>query len=206
MASAQTGKLSGVITDASSGDPLIGATAFLDGTQLGASTDVDGRYNVIGITPGTYQVRVSFVGYTTQLVELRIVSDITTTLDVELTSSTVQSDEVRVIAERPVVDANQTTSRSLVTGEEISQLPVSDLQDVISRTSNSYDGFIRGSQRFETRTIVDGVDVSDALNQIAPNGTNGSFAGQQYSSTNRSSETNPSLFNSQPRRCRGGVC
>ncbi len=197
-ASAQTGKLSGTITDASSGEPLPGATASLDGTQLGASADEDGRYNVIGITPGTYQVRVSFVGYTTQVVELRVVSDVTTTLDVELASSTVQSGEVQVTAERPVVDANQTTSRSLVTGEEIAQLPVSNLQDVIARTSNSYDGFIRGSRRYETRTIIDGVDVSDALNQIAPNGTGRSYAGLTYSNTNRSTETNASLFNLNP--------
>ncbi len=198
MASAQTGKLSGTISDATTGQPLAGATAFLDGTQLGAATDVEGRYNVIGISPGTYLVRVSYVGYTTQLVELRIVSDITTTLDVELVSAAVQGDEVEVTAERPVVDANQTTSRSLVTGEEMAQLPVSNLQDVISRTSNSYDGFIRGSRRYETRTIVDGVDVTNSLNQIAPNGTGNSYAGLTYSSTNRSSETNSSLFNLSP--------
>ena len=198
VVSAQTGKLSGTITDAVNGEPLAGATAFLEGTQLGASTDTDGQYDVVGVTPGTYRVRVSFVGYTTQLVELRVVSDVTTTLDVELVPSTVQGAEVQVTADRPVVDANQTTSRSLVTGEEISQLPVSNLQDVISRTSNSYDGFVRGSRRYETRTIVDGVDVSDALTQIAPIGTAGSFAGQQYNNTNRSTETNPSLFNLNP--------
>ncbi len=198
VAQAQSGKLSGTITDAVTGDPLPGATAFLSGTQLGASADIDGHYTVIGISPGTYEVRVSYVGYTTQVIELRVVSDITTTLDVQLTSATIESGEIQVLAERPVVDANQTTSRSLVTGEEIAQLPVSNLQDVISRTSNSYEGFIRGSRRYETRTIIDGVDVSDAMNQVAPNGTGQSYAGLTYSSTNRASETNPSLFNISP--------
>ena len=198
-ASAQSGKLSGTITDAQDGTPLPGATVFLEGTQLGASANVDGNYNVIGIAPGTYQVRVSFVGYITQVVELRVVSDFTTSLDVALESSTIQNAEVEVTAIRPVVDPNQTTSRALVTGEEISQLPVSNLQDVISTTSNSYDGFIRGSRRYETRTIIDGVDVSDALNQIAPNANGGqSYAGNIYNSTNRSSQTNSALFNLNP--------
>lgn len=199
-AAAQSGKLSGRITDSANGDGLPGASVLLEGTQLGRSADAQGRYDIIGITPGTYAVRVSFIGYNTQVVTLRVTSDITTSLDVALVSSTIQGGEIQVLAERPVVDPNQTTSRSLVTGEEIGRLPVGNLQDVISRTSNSYDGFIRGSRRYETRTIIDGVDVSDALNQIAPNTNGGSvaYAGQLYNNTNRSDQTNSALFTINP--------
>ena len=170
---AQSGKHSGTVTDASDGSPLPGATVVLEGTQLGASTGADGYYVIVGVTPGSYSARVSFVGYTTQVVDIRVVSDVTTDLNVELSEAVVEGGEVEVVAERPVVDANQTTSRSIVTGDEIERLPVTSLQDVISRTSNSYEGFIRGSRRFETRTVIDGIDVSDALNQIAPNATSG---------------------------------
>ena len=195
---AQTGKLSGIITDAADGSPLPGATVVLEGTQLGASTSADGYYVIVGVTPGAYTARVSFVGYTTKAVDIRVVSDITTNLDVELSTAVVEGGEVEVIAERPVVDANQTTSRSLVTGDEIARLPVTSLQDVISRTSNSYEGFIRGSRRYETRTVIDGIDVTDALNQIAPNGTGQSYSGLVYDNTNRANQTNPSLFNLNP--------
>ena len=42
-----TGKISGVISDASSGKPLIGANVMLDGTSIGAATDIDGHYNIL---------------------------------------------------------------------------------------------------------------------------------------------------------------
>ena len=195
---AQSGKLSGRVSDAASGETLPGATVALAGTNLGATADVDGRYNVVGITPGTYTVRVSYVGYATQAIELRIVSDRTTDLNVELREQQTEGEEIIVEATRPVVDQNQTTSRALVTGEEMSQLPVVSLQDALSRTSNSYEGFIRGSRRFETRTVLEGVDVSDALNQISPTALGGSYAGSTYNNVNRSDQTNASLFAFNP--------
>ena len=194
-ASAQTGKLSGIVTEAGAGTPLPGATVTLQGTTLGGVSDADGRYNVIGVTPGTYTVRTTFLGFTTNVTEIRVVSAITTTLDVALEPSSIEGAEVQVVATRPVVDQNQTTSRALVTGEEIERLPVANLTDVISRTSNSYDGYIRGSRRSETRTIIDGVDVSDELNQAS---TGGQIAGGTYNSSNRFNQSNSSLFTLNP--------
>lgn len=198
VAWAQTGKLSGRITDAEDGSPIPGATVFLENTTQGTTTGADGRYVIIGITPGTYNVRVSFVGFTTQVIEIRIVSDRTTTLDAALSTQVVQGGEIVVEAQRPVVDVNQTTSRALVTGEEINRLPVSSLQDVIGRTANAYDGFIRGSRRYETKTIVEGIDVTDAFNPIAPNAQGQPYSGLVYNNTNRADQTSGSLFTINP--------
>jgi len=195
---AQSGKLAGQVTDAA-GNSIPGATVLLQGTQLGTATDAEGRYVIIGISPGTYDVRFSFVGFATQVIEgVLVTSDRTKTLDVALSEGVVTGGEVVVEAVRPVVDASQTTSRALVTGEEISRLPVTSLQEVISRTANAYEGFIRGSRRFETRTILDGIDISDAFNQIAPNATGQPYAGAVYDNTNRANQTNPSLFTINP--------
>lgn len=200
LAFAQDGKLSGTITDAETGDPIPGATVVLVGTQQGAATNSEGQYVIIGIDPGTYDVRTSFVGYTTQVVEgLLVTSDRTTSLDFELTTEMIQGEEVIVEAEQVVVDQNQTTSRSLVTGEEIARLPVTDLQDVVSRTANSYKGFLRGSRRFEAKTVIEGVDVSDAFYALTPTSSNaGGFAGLVYNNTNKSSQTSASLFSVNP--------
>jgi outer membrane receptor protein involved in Fe transport len=197
-ASAQSGRLGGVITEAATGTPLPGATVMLEGTQLGAASNEDGQYVVVGVTPGTYSVRVSFVGFTPQVTQIRVVSDVLTTLDVALEEASVEGGEVTVTAERPVVDQNQTTSRSLVTGEEMERLPLASLDDAISRTSNAYEGFVRGSRRSETRTIIDGIDVSDALNQATSGIGSGTGTGGNYNSANRSSQTNASLFSLNP--------
>lgn len=204
LAFAQTGRLTGRVTDAATGTPIPGATVLLEGTTIGQATDAEGRYLIIGIPPGSYNVRFSSVGYTTKIVEgFRVVSDRTQTLDQTLSEQVVSGAEVLVEAIRPVVDANQTTSRALVTGEEISRLPVGNLQDVIAKTSNSYNGFVRGSRRFETKTILEGIDISDSYAQIN-NLSNASgndlnrYRGLVYSSTNRADLTNNSLLSINP--------
>ena len=79
-----TGRLAGVVVD-DLGDPLPGANVILEGTQLGAATDIDGNYFIIGVPVGTYDVTASFVGYQTQTVEgVQISSGYTTEQSFEL--------------------------------------------------------------------------------------------------------------------------
>ena len=49
-----TGKLSGIVTNKETGDPLIGANVMIEGTVLGAATDTEGNYFILQIPPGTY--------------------------------------------------------------------------------------------------------------------------------------------------------
>ncbi len=195
---AQTGKLAGTVTEADTGTPIPGTTVVLEGTTRGTVTDAEGRYVIVGLQPGTYDVRFSFVGFTTRLVDgVRVTSDRTTTLDAQLSTEVIEGAELIVEAERPVVDPNQTTSRALVTGEEISRLPATTLQDVVGRTANNYNGFLRGSRRFEAKTIIEGIDISDAFYQLSPTPSN-FYGGLIYNNTNRADETNASIFTINP--------
>ncbi|HET6566907.1 MAG TPA: TonB-dependent receptor [Rhodothermales bacterium] len=201
VAWAQTGKLSGTVTETGTTNPVPGATVVLENTTFATATDSEGRYVIIGITPGVFTVRFSSVGFTPKAIEdVRVTSDRTTTLNANLAIEVVQGNEVVVEAERPVVDQNQTTSRALITQEEISRLPVTSLQDVISRTANSYEGFIRGSRRIETKTVIEGIDVTDAFYALAPNLSygGGSFTGSTYNNTNKADEVNTSMFTLSP--------
>jgi len=187
----QSTKLAGTVTDGATGASIPGATVILEGTTLGTATAADGSYFIIGIQPGTYTVRFSFVGYASKSIEnVLVTSDRTTSLDATIETEVVQGAEVTITALRPVVDQNQTVSRAHITAEEIKRLPVGGVQDLLKRTSNSYEGFIRGSRRYETRTILDGIDISDNFNQIA----NGGSVGNTYDNVNKITETNPSLF------------
>jgi len=60
----QTATLTGSVEDAE-GNPLPGANVVLTGTDFGTAVGTDGSYTIDGIEPGTYTVRVTFVGYTT---------------------------------------------------------------------------------------------------------------------------------------------
>ncbi len=63
LALAQTGSLSGPVTDSESGDPLPGANILVVETGAGAATDIDGTYTLAGIPVGAYTVRVTFIGF-----------------------------------------------------------------------------------------------------------------------------------------------
>jgi len=134
---AQTGTITGTVTDASSGETLPGANIVIVGADKGASTNVDGEFTVTGITPGTYQVRASFVGY-----RPATMSDVTVT-DGETTEVSfslkpgVQMDEM-------VVVGYGTQEKNDVTGS-ISSVPTQDLEEsAIESAQEAIQGKVAG--------------------------------------------------------------
>jgi len=94
---AQTGKIAGVVTDAS-GDPLPGVNVSLDGTMQGSVSDVDGFYAILNVRPGSYTVRATFIGFTTELREnVRVNVNLTTEIDFALREETVGLDDYQGI-------------------------------------------------------------------------------------------------------------
>ena len=88
---AQDGKLRGKVTDRESGEALIGANVTVEGTSLGAATDVNGEYVILSVIPGTYTVKATYIGYSPITVSNIIVnSGLTTTADLKMVSSAVQ--------------------------------------------------------------------------------------------------------------------
>ena len=74
-----TGKIVGVVTDAENGEPLIGVNMFLEGTTLGAATDLDGYFIILNVPPGNYQLRADYVGYAPAIVgNVSVKIDLTT--------------------------------------------------------------------------------------------------------------------------------
>ena len=61
--SAPIGKITGVVTDAETSQPIIGVTVAVQGTTWGAITDQDGRYTILNVPVGTYTLVLSAVGY-----------------------------------------------------------------------------------------------------------------------------------------------
>ena len=53
-----TGKIAGKVTDAESGEPIPWVNVFIEGTNLGAATDLNGEYFIINVSPGFHTVTV----------------------------------------------------------------------------------------------------------------------------------------------------
>ncbi len=61
--SKDTGRVAGIVTAQATREPIFYAAVLLEGTVLGAMTDKDGEFTVRDVKPGTYDIRVSQVGY-----------------------------------------------------------------------------------------------------------------------------------------------
>jgi outer membrane receptor protein involved in Fe transport len=163
-----TGKLTGIVTDNSTGEALIGANVIIQGTTLGVVADRSGKFIIINIPPGTYSVKVSFIGYESVLFEnVKIIVDQTTQLSANLSAKSVQVGEVVIIAKSSMIHMDLTSSISVISREEIESLPVSNFTELLSLQAgvvgSGTDLHIRGGRANETAYMIDGMLVQDPL-------------------------------------------
>ncbi|MBI3005687.1 MAG: TonB-dependent receptor [Ignavibacteriales bacterium] len=162
-----TGKISGKVKDAQTGEPMIGANVRVDGTPLGAVTDIDGYYVILNVPPGKHTVMASYVGYDRKVVTNVSVSvDLTTTLDFELSAVVIEAKEVVVTAQAPIIKRDLTSSEARVDAEQIGNIPTREVHEVLSLqagiTVDRGGGIhIRGGRSNEVGYWVNGISVSD---------------------------------------------
>jgi len=157
-----TGKISGIITDASSGNPLIGANVMLDGTSLGAATDIDGHYNILNISPGFYSLRVEMIGYGQKTVtDIRVEIDLTALIDVELSVEAISGEMVVVKANQKLVKIDVASSQKSISASQIAEMPVSSVADVVGLSAGVSGLSVRGGSYNETQFMVDGLVMND---------------------------------------------
>ncbi len=164
-----TGKLAGRVVNKLTAEPLPGVNVFLDGTVLGATTDLDGNYVILNISPGNYTILVQYVGFQEIKMEnVPISIDLTTRRDFELIENTLELDEVIVVeGRRAFVQKDITSSQSSVSSEEMNVLPVVEMEDVLQLqagvTRDAGGNFhIRGGRSSEISYWANGVSITDA--------------------------------------------
>ncbi|WP_234567036.1 SusC/RagA family TonB-linked outer membrane protein [Rhodohalobacter sp. 614A] len=94
---AQTGTLTGTVTESSSGDELPGVNIFIQDAERGTVTGADGTYSISSIPVGEYNVTFSFIGYISQNITVQIASG-ENQLDVSLEADLIGLEELVVTA------------------------------------------------------------------------------------------------------------
>jgi len=192
VAFAGNGKITGVVKDAATGEPVVGANVLIEGTMMGAAADAQGVYVILAVPPGTYNMAVSAVGYARAVVQgVQVRSDQTVSLDISLRSEAIGLREVVVVAERKLVDKTLTQTRTVVSSGELNNaMPVLSVQELLNTTASVFKGRIRGSQREETKTLLDGVDVTDMFRNVDYTGSGDNGPAQRYNRVTKPYEAN----------------
>ena len=139
---AQTGSITGIITDKSNSETLIGTTVQIDGTTIGTTTDINGYFILNNLKEGKYKLKVSYVSYTTRIIEnVSVEAGKTTTLKVDLENSAVSLGDITVSAVRRTnteismitdIKASQSVSTG-ISGQQISKTLDKDASEVVKR-------------------------------------------------------------------------
>lgn len=165
-----TGKIAGQVTDKQTGDPLVGVNILVEGTDLGASTDMKGRYIILNVPPGTYTVRAIMIGYAeVRTTGVRVTSDLTATVNISMNQAAIAGEEVVIVADRPMVRKDITTTTASVTSSELEAMPVEEFEQVMEMQAGVVTDaggamHIRGGRSNEVQYLVDGVSVTDPFN------------------------------------------
>ncbi len=168
--------IEGFITDAATGDALPGANVFIVGTSLGSSTDINGKFVIVKLPPGSYTVRVTYIGYENQEKSVRITPrGETVQLNFEMIHAMLEGQTIVVMAqaEGQMAAINQQIAsnsiKNIVAADKIEELPEANAAEAVGRLpgiSLQREGgegnkvVIRGLAPKYNKVQIDGVDIA----------------------------------------------
>ncbi|MFZ1658354.1 MAG: carboxypeptidase regulatory-like domain-containing protein [Flavobacteriales bacterium] len=164
-----SGTLQGTVKDKKSAEPLpfVSIVVESNGTRTaGGQSDFDGNYKISPITPGTYDVTVSYVGYQpTKITGVVVNSNKITFQDFDLNSG-MELAGVEVIRYKvPLIEKDGGASGATVTRDQIAKMPTrsaTSIATTVAGASTAGTGggvSIRGSRSDNTYYYIDGVKV-----------------------------------------------
>ena len=112
LVQAQTGTIRGTIKDSKNNEDLIGATVLIEGTTLGAATDVNGFFSIAKVPAGKVKLVLTYVSY-----KKKDIADVTVEADKVTEINTVMDDEAKLLQEVRIVGTRQTNTEVSVLSE-----------------------------------------------------------------------------------------
>ena len=165
-----TGRVAGTVTDAETGEPIIGANVTISletGQTIGAATDQQGNYTIINVPVGTHSVRVTYIGYATTVKEnVSVQSDRIARINFQLKTEAIAGEQVVVQAERDILNREVSSSQTISSAEDIAQAAgVTTVKDFLSQqagVTGEENLNIRGGSAEQTATVVNGLTFVNA--------------------------------------------
>ncbi len=163
------GRISGFVKDAGTGEPLLFANLILEGTNIGAASNTDGYYVIVGIPPGEYRLKMMMIGYRTEIVPITIAPGTELRIDRELSPEAIQTAGIIVSGERVRFEEKVEVSRVNLSLREIKGAPALAEADLfrtlqlmpgVQSTSDFSSAMVvRGGSPDENLILLDGIEV-----------------------------------------------
>ncbi len=182
--SAQSVILKGTVIDSLTNDPLPGANIILIGTSIGSASDVEGKFLIKNIPPGTYKVRASYVGYNSHEFKVELKEGRTFEAEFKLNPVGVEGQTVVITAQASGQNEaiNQQLSsiqiKNVVSLARIQELPDANAAESVSRlpgVSIIREGgegakvVIRGLSPQYNQVTIDGIQLPGNVVSNDPN-------------------------------------
>jgi len=157
------GIIKGEVTD-QDGNAAIGASVALVGTTKGANVKVNGKFVIPGVRAGNYEVKVSSIGYDPVIKKVKVSADQTTIVNFQLSTGSVQLDEI-VVEDTKMVNKFQVGAQSSFDEGDLERTASSGVASLVTLSSGvttSGGGYsVRGTRANDTQVMVDGMDVGN---------------------------------------------
>ncbi len=177
MAQAQDGSIRGFVYEVSNGEPIIFSNVYLEGTNYGASTDINGYFNITRIPEGSYTLLVTYLGYDTIRERVQVRKGDVINKKYQMAESAVSLGTVNVTAERMEAVTETKTSVINLTPKTLKKIPsiggqadlaqyLQVLPGVIFTGDQGGQLYIRGGSPIQNKVLLDGMIVYNPFHSI----------------------------------------
>ncbi|HNW54011.1 MAG TPA: TonB-dependent receptor, partial [Bacteroidales bacterium] len=183
---AQNGSIKGRVYNVKNNDPIPFTNLIISGTNIGATSDIDGNFSFTGLNPGYIKLEASSIGFEKVMTEEILITNAkTASIDIAMKEVGVQIAGVEITAatfkrveESPVSLKSlgiAQIEKSPGSNRDISKV-IQSLPGVSSSVSFRNDIIVRGGGPSENRFLLDGIEIPN-LNHFATQGASGGPVG-----------------------------
>jgi hypothetical protein len=153
--------IAGFVLDGGTGEGLPGANVFLEGTELGTATNIDGYFVLNGLAAGAYTLRVTYLGYENLRLEVNLQDGMEVRRNFELQPQALQLEAIEVSGERTERQVNNQISRVSLGVRQLQNVPQVGEADLL-RTLQALPGVLTTAE-FSTGLVVRGGNTDQNL-------------------------------------------
>lgn len=172
-----SGTVRGFVFDKESGEPILFTNVVIQGTTLGASTDINGFFTMAKVKPGNYTLQTTYLGYDTVYQKVNVRPNGIVNVKLYLSEKTINLGVINISAEKIEKKTRVQVSVTKVTAREISQIPsiggdadIAQYMQVIPGVVFTGDQggqlYIRGGSPIQNKVVLDGMVIYNPFHSI----------------------------------------